>query len=51
MPWGPVGAILDTLAVRNFALGNVRQVAINFKRHYETGEITNPAWPGLKGKE
>jgi uncharacterized membrane protein len=44
MPWGPVGAVLDALVVKNFATGNVKQVAINFKRHYETGEITNPAF-------
>ena len=44
MPWGPVGALLDMLFVRKFAVNNVRQVALNFKRHYETGEITNPAY-------
>ncbi len=44
MPWGAVGGLLDRLFVAKFATGNVRQVALNFKRHYETGEITNPAW-------
>jgi uncharacterized membrane protein len=46
MPWGPLGAMLNALVIRRFALGNVRQVAVNFKRHYETGEIANPAWKG-----
>jgi len=49
MPLGPFGAILNALVVKKFALGNVRQVAENFKRHYETGEVTNPAWTGSKG--
>jgi uncharacterized membrane protein len=44
MPWGMLGRGVDALFIRRFVEGNVRQVAINFKRHYETGEITNPAW-------
>lgn len=48
MPWGPLGALLDALVVKRFALGNVRQMAENFKRHYETGEVTNPAWQSAK---
>ena len=50
MPWGPVGSLLDALVVRKFAVGNVKQVAVNFKRHYETGETTNAACNGNKGK-
>jgi hypothetical protein len=42
MPWGPLGAMLDRLMINRFARGNTRKVAENFKRHYETGEITNP---------
>jgi hypothetical protein len=49
MPWGPLGAVLNALVVEKFALGNVRKVAENFKRHYETGEVTNPAYTGGKG--
>jgi hypothetical protein len=45
---GPLGAILDALVVRRFALGNLRQVAESFKRHYETGAVTNPAWKGAR---
>ncbi len=48
MPWGVLGGLLDRLFVAKFATGNVRQVALNFKRHYETGEITNPAWREAK---
>ena len=48
MPWGAIGALLNALLVRNFALGNVRKVAENFKRYYETGETTNPAFKGAK---
>jgi hypothetical protein len=44
MPWGVLGRVLDALFIRKFAVGNVRQVAVNFKKYYETGEITNPAW-------
>ena len=43
MPWGPVGALLNALVVKNFAAGNVRKVAENFKGYYETGKVTNPA--------
>jgi uncharacterized membrane protein len=44
MPWGPVGKLLDLLMVNRFARASTRQVAENFKRYYETGEITNPAY-------
>jgi hypothetical protein len=46
MPWGPLGAILNALVVKRFALGNLRKVAENFKRHYETGEVANPDYRG-----
>jgi hypothetical protein len=44
MPLGPLGRLLDMLMINRFALSSTRQVAENFKRHYETGEITNPAY-------
>lgn len=44
MPWGILGSLLDALLVNRFARGQVRKVALNFKRHYETGEVTNPAF-------
>jgi uncharacterized membrane protein len=46
MPLGPLGAVLDRLLMRGFATGNVRKVADNFKRYYETGETTNPDYAG-----
>jgi uncharacterized membrane protein len=49
MPWGPLGAVLNALVVKNFALSNVRKVAENFKRYYETGEVTNPAYLSSMG--
>ena len=44
LPWGPFGSLLNLLVVKGFALKNTRAVAENFKRYYETGEITNPAY-------
>jgi hypothetical protein len=35
---------MDALLIRRFALKNTKAVADNFKRHYETGEITNSAF-------
>jgi len=43
---GIFGKLMDALVVKGFALKNLRAVAENFKRHYETGEITNPAFKG-----
>lgn len=48
LPWGPLGKMLDALVVRRFARSNLQAVAESFKRHYETGEITNPAYAGPK---
>ena len=44
MPLGPVGKLLDWAMVKRFATASTKQVAENFKRYYETGEITNPAY-------
>ena len=44
LPWGVFGALLDALIVNRFGRGQVRAVALNFKRYYETGEIPNPAF-------
>ncbi len=44
MPWGVFGRLLDALVVNRGARGNTLQVAESFKRHYETGEVTNPAY-------
>lgn len=44
MPWGPLGAILNALMIGPFARKSTQAVADNFKRYYETGEITNPAY-------
>ena len=46
MPGGIFGTLMDVLLIRRVALKNTRQVADNFKRHYETGKITNPAFKG-----
>jgi uncharacterized membrane protein len=46
LPWGPLGAVLNALVVKGFALGNLRKVAEGFKGYYETGKPTNPAWTG-----
>jgi uncharacterized protein YndB with AHSA1/START domain len=43
---GIFGTLMDVLLVRGFARKNLRAVGENFKRHYETGEITNPAFKG-----
>jgi uncharacterized membrane protein len=44
LPWGPIGALLNLLIIGPFARKSTQQVADNFKRYYETGEITNPAY-------
>jgi hypothetical protein len=44
LPWGAVGRVLDVLLFNRIARSRTRQVALCFKRHYETGEITNPAF-------
>jgi len=44
LPWGAVGRLLDALLFNRIASGRTRQVAVSFKRYYETGEITNPAY-------
>jgi uncharacterized membrane protein len=46
VPGGLFGKLMNALLIERIALKNVRQVAENFKRHYETGEITNPAFKG-----
>jgi uncharacterized membrane protein len=46
VPGGLFGTVMNALLIKRIALKNVRQVAENFKRHYETGEITNPAFKG-----
>jgi len=46
VPGGIFGKLMNALLIKRIALKNVRQVAENFKRHYETGEITNPAFKG-----
>jgi len=46
VPAGIFGKLMDALLIRRFALKNTKAVADNFKRHYETGEITNPAFKG-----
>jgi uncharacterized membrane protein len=46
LPGGLFGTLMNALLIKRIALKNVRQVAENFKRHYETGEITNPAFKG-----
>jgi hypothetical protein len=43
---GLFGKVMNALLIKRIALKNVRRVAENFKRHYETGEITNPAFKG-----
>ncbi|MGB8363257.1 MAG: SRPBCC family protein [Rhizomicrobium sp.] len=47
LPWGVVGRALDLLLFRSVAGGRMRAVAAAFKRHYETGEVTNTAYGGL----
>ena len=46
VPGGLFGRLMNALLIKRIALKNVRQVAENFKRYYETGEITNPAFKG-----
>jgi hypothetical protein len=44
LPWGAVGSVLDTLLFNRIARASTRKVAESFKRHYETGQVTNPAY-------
>ncbi len=44
MPWGVLGSLFDRLVVGPFARKSTRAVAENFKRYYEMGQITNPAY-------
>ncbi|MBW2495634.1 MAG: SRPBCC family protein [Deltaproteobacteria bacterium] len=38
LPWGPIGRLLDRLAMKRFSQGNVRDVAVSLAEYYVTGE-------------